>query len=150
MSGGALLYDGDCGFCTWYAAFVARRFRRPSSSCLAWQGVENLDHLGLGVDVLSRQAAWVACNGQVELGHRAIGRSLQACGGLLWIVGWAINRPLLEPIATSVYGWVARNRHGLSKTVGVTCSVPVADRAMRGRSGSGLSTRARASYLHPD
>ena len=55
-----LVFDGNCGFCTWSAHWVARGWRGRARA-VPWQalGPEGLAELGLTVDEAGDAAWWV-------------------------------------------------------------------------------------------
>lgn len=120
---GMLLYDGDCGFCSKFATFVTRRFSDGANRCVPWQGVGDLEILGLSERILHDDAAWIDTEGRVALGHRAIGHALAACRGPVRSVGTVIMSPLMAGPASRAYRLMARNRGRISAGLGCKCSV---------------------------
>ncbi len=111
--GAVLVYDGDCGFCTAAAAWAARRFRHGEHA-QPWQvlGREFFEQHGMTLDD-ARQAAWWVDGAQHEQGHRAVGRALQAGGGLRLVAGWFILHAPSSWLAAGIYRLVARWRYRL-------------------------------------
>ena len=106
----ALVFDGDCAFCTRSVEWARRRFRRQPR-IVAWQEAD-LDSLGLTARACHDAVQWVDYRG-TEAGSRAVGRLLQAQGGFWSLIAWG---PFVWPfsaMADSLYGLVARNRHRL-------------------------------------
>jgi predicted DCC family thiol-disulfide oxidoreductase YuxK len=108
-----LVFDGDCGFCTTSATWAARKFRHGERA-QAWQllGKEFLDQHGMTLDDVQQAAWWVDGAGR-ERGHRAVGRALQAGGGLRRVVGWFVLSPPSSLLAAGIYRLVVRWRYRL-------------------------------------
>jgi predicted DCC family thiol-disulfide oxidoreductase YuxK len=104
-----LVFDGDCGFCTSSAQWLAKGDR---VGIVAWQFLD-LDQVGLTVDQVSTSAWWLRDDQPVEHSSRAIGRALVARGGIWAPAGRVLLVRAVRPLADAVYGVVARNRHRL-------------------------------------
>lgn len=111
---GLLIFDGDCGFCTSSARWVAKRWV-PGPKAVAWQhlGAEGLAELGLTVEQAREAAWWVDGTGRLFAGHRAVAMSLAACTGWERTAGLLISRPPLSPLAAVIYRLVTRYRYRL-------------------------------------
>jgi predicted DCC family thiol-disulfide oxidoreductase YuxK len=128
-----LVYDGDCGFCTW-VALRGERLLPASVTAVPWQQAD-LPALGLSVAAVERAVQWVSPGEPPAAGHRAIARWLMASGlpwslagriMLMWPVSW---------LAAGVYRLVAANRHripGPWRRDGVTCGVTREEGGRRG------------------
>ena len=105
-----LVFDGDCGFCTTSARFLARWVVRARSVSVApWQ---QMDLAGLGLTREQCQAAvqWVGRDAEVASGHAAIAASLRA-GHLVWRpLGALLVAPGFSWLAGRLYSWVAAHR----------------------------------------
>ena len=108
-----LVFDGDCGFCTTSARFLARAVVRGGTVSIApWQ---QLDLAGLGLtEELCRSAVqWVGDDGQVAGGHAAIAAVLRA-GHPVWRpVGLLFMAPGFSRLARLLYSWTADHRYAL-------------------------------------
>lgn len=104
-----LVFDGDCGFCTTSADWLAKGGR---VDVLAWQFLD-LDAVGLTVDQVSTSVWWLVDDRPVEHSSRAIGRALVARGGIWRLPGRVLLLPAMRPLADAVYRLVARYRHRL-------------------------------------
>lgn len=109
-----LVFDGECGFCTWTAGWVARHVSRPTA-ILAWQdlGDAGLRSLGLTADDARAAAWWVERDGGRSRGHRAIGMALRAVGGPARVAGTLALVPPSSWLAAGIYRLVVRYRHRL-------------------------------------
>jgi predicted DCC family thiol-disulfide oxidoreductase YuxK len=109
-----LIFDGDCGFCTSSAAWIARHWAGPGRT-VPWQrlGRDELAQLGLTVAQVQAAAWWVDGQGRTWRGHLAVARALTAASG-----GWgALGRIVLVPpvrwLAAAGYRLVTRYRYRL-------------------------------------
>lgn len=104
-----LIFDGDCGFCTSSAEWVERQL--PDQARVApWQ-ILDLAEFGLTEHDVRTAAYWVDPTGQTYRGHRGIGRTLIAIGGVWSIVGRLIVTPPISWVARPVYAIIAKYRH---------------------------------------
>lgn len=102
-----LVFDGDCGFCTMTAQWVAARL--DSADVEPWQSLD-LDALGLTEQQVSTAAYWVEPGRPPQRGHDAVAAALQAMGWPWRGLGEAITRPPLSWLAAPTYEVVAANR----------------------------------------
>lgn len=114
-AGPLLIYDGDCGFCSSSAKWVAQKWRGPNRATLVpWQHLSpsRLDELGLSQDDVTCAAWWVE-GGLKFRGHLAVAKALLRAGrgwrlvGRFLLLGW-VQRP-----AACGYQVVVRNRYHL-------------------------------------
>ena len=113
--GRLLVYDGDCGFCTWSAAWIARRWpaERPPEA-VPWQRLapEVAARAGLTRSDFERAAWWIE-GASSEEGSRAVASALAAARRPWSSVGRALLAPPLSWLAPTGYRVVARYRHRL-------------------------------------
>jgi predicted DCC family thiol-disulfide oxidoreductase YuxK len=106
-----LIFDGDCGFCTW-SVQQTQRWIRPRAEIHPWQNV-NLKELGLTQEQCSQAVQWVTPTGEVFSGGRAVSHALQA-SPLPWsILGRFFTLPGVRSVIDLVYRGVAANRYRL-------------------------------------
>ncbi|MGH9057845.1 MAG: thiol-disulfide oxidoreductase DCC family protein [Acidimicrobiales bacterium] len=109
-----LIFDGDCGFCTSSAQFVARRWRaRPAPAAVPWQHLDGDEMRALGLTEAQVQEAafWVDTRGRASSGYEAVARALMATGGWRRLAGEAILHTPLSWLARPGYRLVSRYRH---------------------------------------
>ena len=110
-----LIYDGDCGFCTTSANWVARRWTGTDPpEAVPWQQLSE-DHvvaLQLSDDDLAR-SAWWSDGARLEGGFRAVARALMATRGPWAAVGRILLVPPVSWVAAPGYRLVARYRYRL-------------------------------------
>jgi predicted DCC family thiol-disulfide oxidoreductase YuxK len=125
MAAAVLIYDGDCGFCTWAVDRIEAWDRPRSVRRVPMQSDEG-ERLLRSVEPGARAASWhlVLPDGRV----RSAGRAIEPLLRLLprGRAPAALVRLFPEP-TDRLYAWVARHRAVLGRLVGVkgaaTCSV---------------------------
>ena len=108
-----LVFDGDCGFCTTCARFVARWVVGGRSVSVApWQRL-NLAELGLTPDRCHEAVQWVGSEGVAPSGHAAIAAVLRA-GYRPWPpIGVLLMAPGISWLARGTYSLIADHRSAL-------------------------------------
>lgn len=106
----ALVFDGDCAFCTTCARALERI--EPDAEIIAWQ-LADLPDLGITEEQAIDAVQWVQIDGTVRSGHEAIAASLGAAGGIWRVAGRAILVPGVSWMAAKAYRVVADNRQRL-------------------------------------
>ena len=108
-----VIFDGDCGFCTSSAHWVARRLNRrpgPNAALVPWQFTD-LAALGTTAERAQREALWVGTDGEIRGGAAAFAEWLTFRGGAYAVAGRLMNLPLVRSLAAAVYRVIAKNRH---------------------------------------
>lgn len=108
--GGLLLFDGDCGFCTRAARRLARWGLRAEIAPLQAHG---LSALGVDPDRALREIPFVAGEGAVSYGARAIADALGTGNALCRFVSRALKLWPISAGAAGCYRLIARHRHRL-------------------------------------
>jgi predicted DCC family thiol-disulfide oxidoreductase YuxK len=106
-----LVFDGDCGFCTSSARWIGARLP-AGTAAVPWQSCD-LAALGLTKADVTTAAYWIDDQGVAHRGHRAIGRSLIAAGGIWRPLGRITITPPVSWLASPVYKLIARYRYKL-------------------------------------
>jgi len=120
-----LLYDADCAFCT-RSAMLGRRLGLRAQ-IMPMQDVD-LAGYGITLDQATLAVPFVADDGNVSFGHRAIAGALRT-GPLGWrLLGQALTLPGVDALAALAYRWVAANRYRLPGGT-AACSTADAPRA---------------------
>jgi predicted DCC family thiol-disulfide oxidoreductase YuxK len=114
-----LIFDGDCGFCTRCANFVARRMP-TGADVQPWQQVD-LAAYGVSEERTQHEVVWVGADGEVAGGIDAVAQVLQDSGGVWAVPGQVLRVPPFRWIGHRLYRLVADNRYRLP---GGTCQVP--------------------------
>lgn len=107
---GILVFDGDCGFCTWSAGRVTA-WSRGRVAALASRDAD-LASLRLSVEQCETAVQYVDLVGTYS-GGAAVARALKQCRQPLKATGYLLANPLLAPVTEQVYSVVAANRHRL-------------------------------------
>ncbi len=106
-----IVFDGDCAFCTSSVAFLRARVR-PDADIVPWQWAE-LDALGLTEQECRRAVQWVAADGTVSAGGRAVTAILLA-GDRGWpVLGRLAGLRGARRLVDRAYDVVAANRSRL-------------------------------------
>lgn len=103
-----LVFDGDCGFCTWSAGRV-EEWAQGRLDIAPWQRTD-LVCLGLTEDQCARSVQFVE-GGRHWGGAAAIAHALIYCRVPGPSVGRLLMRPSIAPLAQRAYVLVAANRH---------------------------------------
>jgi predicted DCC family thiol-disulfide oxidoreductase YuxK len=114
-TGSLLIYDGDCGFCTTSADWIAARWQRGDAKAVPWQFLapEELQSHGLTQNDLSSAVWWIDESGRPWRAHVAVGRALAAGHGWSSVAGRILLVPPFRWLAAVLYPLVARWRHRL-------------------------------------
>jgi predicted DCC family thiol-disulfide oxidoreductase YuxK len=110
MTRAVLVFDGDCGFCTWSAGYVAQ-WAAGALDVVPWQHAD-LTRLGLTEAQCSAAVQFVDRRG-VASGGAAIARALLRCRQPWRSAGVLLSRPVLIPAVERGYALVAAHRHRL-------------------------------------
>jgi predicted DCC family thiol-disulfide oxidoreductase YuxK len=111
VSGPLLIYDGDCAFCQ-RCVDLGARLPAPVRA----EPFQLLEFGAFGLTTTQVRAAawWVAADGSLRRGHRAVAAVLAAQPGPGWrVVGRLIDHPPLSWVAAGGYALIARFRHRL-------------------------------------
>ncbi len=106
----ALVYDGDCAFCTSSVRLLERI--GPRAEMVAWQQAD-LGALGLSEEAASAAVQWAEIDGTVRSGHEAVAAALRSAGGVWALAARVLLAPGISPIAAGAYRLIAANRHRL-------------------------------------
>ncbi|MCZ2804230.1 DUF393 domain-containing protein [Modestobacter sp. VKM Ac-2983] len=124
MTGPALVFDGDCAFCT-RCADVARRLLPADVQVVPWQFVD-LAEIGVSAERAQTEVLWVGRDGAVTGGAPAVARALRAAGRPWWLLGAVLAAPPIRWVAPFGYRLVAANRHRLPGGT-AACRLPPRD-----------------------
>ena len=118
---GLVLFDGDCGFCTWSVDW-AQHWVRPAVDFQPWQR-SDLDALGVTAADCTEALQFVHPDGRVDSGGRAV-CALLSCGGAPWpLMARCGSAPGLRVLVDASYRFVARHRHRLPGAT-PACALP--------------------------
>ena len=110
-TGGTLMFDGDCGFCSRWVDWARARV---SAEVTFAPGVAfDLESVGLTPEDIAAAAWWITPDGRLRRGSAAIAAVLRECPGAWSRVGRALEVPPVSWCATAVYAIVARHRSRL-------------------------------------
>jgi predicted DCC family thiol-disulfide oxidoreductase YuxK len=121
-----VLYDGDCGICSWSRDFAASRDSSGLLRLIPFQSAD-LDALspGLTSEMASRMAWVVKADGTRFGGARAVFEVLSRLNGAWALIGWLGANPIISAIFTPPYRLMAVQRHRISALLGMNaCKLP--------------------------
>jgi predicted DCC family thiol-disulfide oxidoreductase YuxK len=122
----ALVFDGDCAFCT-RSADAARRLLPVDCQVVPWQAYD-LGSVGVTAERAQHEVLWVAPDGAVAGGARAVSQALRAAAGGWAVLGLVLSMPPVSWVAQGLYRVVAANRYRLPGGT-AACRVPPRDAA---------------------
>lgn len=105
-----LVFDGECGFCTWSADRL-RRWAGGGLAVVPWQRTD-LSSLGLTQAQCAAAVQFVGSDGRAA-GGAAIARALLRCPQPWRSAGLVLSRPWLTPAVERGYSLFAAHRHRL-------------------------------------
>lgn len=116
MDQAALLYDEDCGFCSWSVARVARRDRTGSIRMVPLQS-EEADRLLGTLDLVAKMASahLVTSDGRIRSGGALVEPLFRRIRGGRPVAAFARSMP---GTAETVYRLIARHRETLGRMLG--------------------------------
>ena len=107
------MYDGDCGFCTRTAGWLADRV--GADTHIQAGPSSDLDGIGLSRHDIAAASWWFDAAGRRYRGASAVTRALATGEGSWAWAGRAASAAPLRWVANAVYALVVRNRHHLSR-----------------------------------
>lgn len=116
-----LLFDGDCGICSWSAQQAPKIDRRKLFVVQPYQSIAEteLQNFGITYDQCDKKVHVIARSGKVYRGAFGVNYFCWQFWPwkLLVVLIYAI--PIVLVAELIVYAWVARNRHRLSQWFGL-------------------------------
>lgn len=119
-----LIYDGDCGLCTWCVRWIERRWSgSPRPRAIAFQRLHiEVPSLVAPSVTQMEQSVWWIDGHRRDSGAHAVARTLLATSRVWRVIGYAMLTPPLTWIAQRVYSLIASNRRRFSNPN--ACSAP--------------------------
>lgn len=124
-----VIYDGDCAFCSLSSGWLQRLLHNghiPDVVRIPWQFVD-LASAGIEPGRPQQEALWLALDGHVYGGARAVAQWLRYRGGAFIVAGALMDAPLVAPLADAMYRLIAANRHRLPGGTATCAMVPPPD-----------------------
>ena len=108
-----LVYDGDCGLCSWSVDWLLAHWMTPMSpAVVASQHLSDRDLRALSITRADVDTAvWWIRDGELARGHLAVARALAECGGTAGTLGRWLGRRPLRWLGAMVYPVIVRFRH---------------------------------------
>ena len=108
-----LIFDGDCGFCTSSATWLADRLQRsdgPNAEVVPWQFTD-LAAIGTTSHRARREVLWLGTDQKLYGGAPAFAEWLKFRGGPYGVIGRVMTAPGVKQLAAAVYRLIANNRY---------------------------------------
>jgi predicted DCC family thiol-disulfide oxidoreductase YuxK len=105
------VFDGDCGFCRKWAAWLEHRVG-TAIRFLPFQALDDLARFGLTIEDV-QSASYLIENGDAYRGGRGFARALIHSQGKWRPVGLFLDLPGVRLASAIAYRLIARNRHRL-------------------------------------
>ncbi len=105
------MFDGDCGFCRKWAAWLEGRLD-GSVTFGPYQALDLAD-FGLQVEQVQTASYFIDESGRAYRGNRSFARALRRSHGVWKLLGIVGDLPVVRSALRLVYRAVARNRHRL-------------------------------------
>lgn len=118
-----VLFDGDCGFCTWSAGKL-QRWVKPPSTIIPWQRAD-LAALGVSQEQCERALQWVPESGAPVAGGRAVVAILLASPQPWRALGAVLCAPGIRWLVDKGYELTASNRHRLPGSTPACANSPL-------------------------
>lgn len=109
----ALIFDGDCAFCTQTANFVRRLNRRGQMDVVPWQSPGALARFGLTEQQCMTAVQFVDEQEKIFSAAAAANQTLRRLGGMWQLISLLYALPGIHQLEDAAYAWVARNRYRL-------------------------------------
>ena len=116
-----LVFDGDCGFCTW-SVDRTKKWIRPRARILPWQRAD-LVALGLTEEQCQLAVQFVSADGDVRSGGRAVAATLRDSPQPWPLLGRLAEVPGLAQLVDALYRLIAANRYRLPGST-PACALP--------------------------
>jgi predicted DCC family thiol-disulfide oxidoreductase YuxK len=115
-----LLFDGDCGICTWSAELVRKMDRRKLFMIHPYQSfpAAELQRVGITYAQCEKKLQVISRRGHIYQGAFGVNYFLWQYFPWSLLVALIYALPLLLLLEIIGYAWVARNRHRLSQWFG--------------------------------
>jgi predicted DCC family thiol-disulfide oxidoreductase YuxK len=120
-----VIFDGDCGICTWSAEWIEARDSQQQALAVEPYQTTDLERYDLTPEQTSRSVYLALPDGTTYKEARAVFETLKRLPGIYGVVGALLANPAAARLARPVYRWVARNRTTISQRLGMTaCALP--------------------------
>jgi predicted DCC family thiol-disulfide oxidoreductase YuxK len=121
-----LIFDGDCGICTYTAEFIEKRVDKNSLDIKPYQVLAlKKIHNDLDEEMTSKSVYFYQnSNKQIYSKSKAIFLALKKMNGVYKVMGYLLDNPLFVFIFNPIYNIIARNRTRISKMYGLNaCNI---------------------------
>jgi len=122
-----VLFDGDCGICTWSADWINARDRERNRLQVVPSQLADLQRVspGLTPEMTSQSVYFISDTGKGYKEARAVFEILKCLPGIWHFIGVVLANPVCAVLAWPLYRLVADNRQRISIRLGMmACAVP--------------------------
>ncbi len=120
-----LIFDGDCGICTYSSELVLRNSINSILEVKPFQ-ILNLSelHPDLNEDKTSKSLYLLTNDGKMYNRSKGVFETMKRMKGYYKPLGYILSNPIIVFLANPIYDWVSRNRTKISVRFGLNaCNI---------------------------
>ncbi|MCB0702674.1 MAG: DUF393 domain-containing protein [Ignavibacteriae bacterium] len=120
-----LIFDGDCGICTYSSEFVLKRSIDNSIDVKPYQILNLKDlHNELNEERTSKSLFLLTKDGKLYNRSKGVFETMKRMRGIYKPLGYILSNPVIVFLANPIYDWVSRNRTKISIKFGLNaCNI---------------------------
>lgn len=120
-----LIFDGDCGICTYSSEFVLKHSIDNSIDVKPYQILNLKDlHNVLSEERTSKSLFLLTKDGKLYNRSKGVFETMKRMRGIYKALGYILSNPVIVFIANPIYDWVSRNRTKISIKFGLNaCNI---------------------------
>jgi predicted DCC family thiol-disulfide oxidoreductase YuxK len=118
-----LIYDGDCGICSYLAAYLMKRTKLPLHALPEITSEIEKDY-GEELSAMAQSGVLYIEGGSVFYKTRAVGKCLLLLPYPMKLLAYLFTHKMLAYLFNPIYDLIARNRHKISRLFGLaSCKI---------------------------
>ena len=120
-----LIFDGDCGICTFFSEFVQKRSSANKLQIKPYQ-ILNLSEIHQDLDELKTSQSLYLVTEDKVLYNRSKGvfEVMKRMNGIYKLIGFILSNPIAVVLFNPIYKWIAKNRTKISSKLGLNaCNI---------------------------
>lgn len=120
-----LIFDGDCGICTYSSEIVQRNTDNSTLEVKPYQILDLPDlHPELNEDRTSKSLYLLTTDGKLYNRSKGVFETMKRMRGFYKPLGYILSNPIIVFIANPIYDWMSRNRTKISIRFGLNaCNI---------------------------